>query len=546
VIELEPGLSEDEALAAADRVAAKLRSIEAPEVLVGGQLLAEREFADIAVKDAVRGEAIALVVLLVVLILFGRSLVAGVLPLVVALVTIAGALLVLRVLAGAVAVSEFAVNVVTLLGLGLAVDYSLLMLARFREERVADPDAPLADLLARTTAGAGRAVLVSGLAVAIALAGLAVFADRLLSAMALGGVLAVALATLTGLTLTPALIAVAHRRIPGPRDRGPGLLARLAAFAQRRPIPVALVVTAALLALSVPALGLDVANADARSLPETSEARRVYEIVQRDFSKGSIQPMVVLIDASPKPDGSFPVSLRTLTRDITDGGPMTGLPPGLAGLELDPAGPDSGERAQALVRAIRDLDPRLRVGGPAAELVDAKDSTADRLPLALAVIVLPTALLLFALTRSALIPLKALVMNALTLGATLGVLMLVFDGPLDITTPLLLFMLIFGLSMDYEVFLLSRIKEEHDRGAANAVLSGITATGPVVTTAAIAIGVVFLGFALGTLGEVREIGIGMAVAVLLDVTVVRGLLLPATMTILGRWNWWPGARESPR
>jgi RND superfamily putative drug exporter len=417
------------------------------------------------------------------------------------------------------------------------------MLARFREERASAPDAALAELLARTTAGAGRAVLVSGLAVAIALAGLAVFADRLLAAMALGGVLAVALATLTGLTLTPALIAVAHRRIPPARERGPGVLARLAAFAQRFPVPVAVAVAAALVALSVPAFGLDVANADATSLPADSEARRVYEIAQRDFSRASVDPMVVLIDAPPLADGSFPVSFRSLTRDITEGGPMTGLPAGLAGLELDPAGPDAGERAQELVRAIRDLDPRLRVGGPAAELVDAKDSTAERLPLALAVIVIPTALLLFALTRSVLIPIKALVMNALTLGATLGVLTLVFDGPLDITTPLLLFMLIFGLSMDYEVFLLSRIKEEHDRGETNPVLQGITASGPVVTTAAIAIGVVFLGFALGTLAEVREIGVGMAIAVFLDVTVVRGLLLPSTMAILGRWNWWPGAHR---
>ena len=195
------------------------------------------------------------------------------------------------------------------------------------------------------------------------------------------------------------------------------------------------------------------------------------------------------------------------------------------------------------MRAIRDLDPNVLVGGPAAELVDAKDSTFERLPLALAVVGLPTVLLLFALTRSVLIPLKAIVLNLLTLGATLGVVALMFDGPLDLTTPLLLFMFLFGLSMDYEVFLLARIKEEWDRRGDNdaAVLAGIAASGPVITVAALSIGIVFGGFALGALAEVRQIGVGMAVAVLLDVTVVRGLLLPAAMSLLGRWNWWPGA-----
>jgi RND superfamily putative drug exporter len=201
------------------------------------------------------------------------------------------------------------------------------------------------------------------------------------------------------------------------------------------------------------------------------------------------------------------------------------------------------------------------VAGPAAELDDAKRSVAARLPAALAIIVVATGALLFALTRSVVVPVKAIVLNLLTLLATMGVLVAVFQwgwgagalgfepwGALDLTTPLLLFVFAFGLSMDYEVFLLARIKEEWDRRtgtdrAANdrAVLAGITATGPVVTTAALAIGIVFLGFVLGELVAVKEIGVGMAVAVLLDVTVVRGLLLPATMSLLGRWNWWrPG------
>ena len=235
-----------------------------------------------------RGESIALVVLAVVLVLFGGGLARRRCSrCAAALATIAGSLLALNALASATAVSEFAVNVVTLLGLGLAVDYSLLVIARFREERAADPEAALADLLARTVAGAGRAVLVSGLAVGIALAALYVFADPLLSAMALGGALAVGTATLAGPDARPRAdryrapahpgAGHAHVGVAARPNAGPGLLARLAAFAQRRPAPVALTVTAALVALCVPAFGLDVANSDARSLPASAEERRVQE-----------------------------------------------------------------------------------------------------------------------------------------------------------------------------------------------------------------------------------------------------------------------------
>jgi len=557
VIELSPKLDDEAALRVADRVAAKLRTIDAPKVLVGGKLLAERTFAEQATRDSVRGEAIAFVFLVVVLVLFGGGLVPGGLALLAALATITGSLLLLNALASVMTVSEFAVNVVTLLGLGLSVDYSLLVIARFREERAAAPDAPVDALLGRTVAGAGRAVLISGLAVTIALAGLSVFADPLLSAMALGGALAVATATVAGLTLVPALVAVAGERIPAPGSRtwvwrrarreAPGLLARLAAFAQRRPAAVALTCTAALLALAIPVLGLQVSDADARSLPADAQERRVLEAVERDFTQaGPVDPIQVLIAGGNQDPAVLELIKRMQVLPNAKGGELRDdVPASVTALEVDAAGPDTGVRAQQLVRDIRGLDASMEVlvGGAAAELVDAKDSTIARLPLALLVIGLPTLLLLFVLTRSVLIPLKAIVLNLLTLGAALGVMILVLGDTLDITTPLLLFVFLFGLSMDYEVFLLARIKEEWDRDGDNdaAVLRGIAASGPVVTAAAVSIGVVFAGFALGQLAEVRQIGIGMAVAVALDVTVVRGLLLPATMTLLGRWNWWPGS-----
>ncbi|MGI5183334.1 MMPL family transporter [Dactylosporangium sp. CA-152071] len=564
-VELKPELTDAEALAVADKVKAALRRIDAPRVLVGGELLAERTFGEQAIKDAAIGEGVALVVLCGVLAVILRGIVAGSLPLVAALGTVAATLLALAGLAGAMPVSEYSVNVVTLLGLGLAVDYSLLVLTRFREERAANRKAALPDLLATTVATAGRAVLVSGLAVGAALAGLFAFAEPLLAAMALGGALVVCLATAAGLTLVPALIAVAHQRIPAlavpTRKQRPGVLARLAASAQRRPAAVALGVTAGLVLLSLPLLHLTLANSDARSLPTKSEERLAYEAVERDFAKWTTQPVTVLIEGGAGDAPVVPVleRIRALTGEA-ELDLRTGLPAGVTVVDLHPAG--SGERLVGQVRAI-DAQVPVLVAGPAAELIDARESTRSRLPIAIAVIVVATAILLFALTRSVVVPVKALCMNVLTLVATLGVLVAVFQwgwgsallgfepwGALDITTPLLLFVFIFGLSMDYEVFLLARIKEEWDARtgddrAANdrAVLAGITATGPVVTTAALAIGIVFLGFALGDLIAVKEIGVGMTVAVLLDVTVVRGLLLPATMSLLGTANWWrPGLK----
>jgi RND superfamily putative drug exporter len=570
VVELERGLDEDRAVVVADRVAEALREVDSPTVLVGGELLAKRAFADQAIADTVRGEVVALGFLCVALLLILGGARAAALPLAAALAVITSTLLALTALAGVAAVSEFTVNVVTLLGLGLAVDYSLLMVFRFREERAADRRASLEVLLRRTTASAGRAVLVSGLAVATAMVGLYAFADPLLGAMALGGALVVVLATVVGLTLVPALIAVAHHHVParGARTwvwrrpargrRGPGSLARLAGFAQRRPVAVMVACVGVLLVLAVPVTRMELASSDASALPPGSEERRTAEVVEAGFDE-AVQPLSLLVDGDPpvpevqallKDLTALPGTDEVFVRDDLDG---------VTWIEVVPEGPQAGPRAQELVRDVRALDGlSLQVGGPAAELVDAKDATVDRLPLALALVLLATFVLLLALTGSVVIPVKALLLNLLTLAATFGVLVAVFQwgwgsgllgfepwGALDLTTPLLLSVFVFGLSMDYEVFLLARIKEEWDRRrddsrAANdrAVLAGIAGTGPVVTAAAVCIGIVFLGFALGELVAVKEIGVGMTVALLLDVTLVRGLLLPASMSLLGRWNWW--------
>ncbi|HEY2948332.1 MAG TPA: MMPL family transporter [Micromonosporaceae bacterium] len=605
-VELSRNLTEAQRDAVEDRASAVLRRIDAPQVVIGGKPIAERAFAEQAIRDATFGESIALGVLLIALVVILGGLVAASVPLLVALAAVAVTLLGLLGLTAVAQVSEYAVNVVTLLGIGLAVDYSLLLVARFREERAADQSAPLPELLARTTATAGRAVLISGLTVGAALGGLFAFAEPLLAAMALGGAVVVALATLIALTAVPALIAVMHRRIPepgartwvsaaigrpgrllprrfrtagagrGPRTAGAappvGLLGRLAGFAQGRPAAVATVVVVGLLLLAAPFLHANLANSDARALPATMEARRAYDLLQRDFNADQAAPVTVVVEADPgRPEVLALLNKLNTLPQVARLQLRMDVPPGATVIDLTPRGETADARSRDLVRTVRAMNVpfRMAVAGPAAEVVDYRDSVASRLPAAVLVLLVATAVLLFALTGSVIVPLKALVMNALTLAATLGVLVVVFQwgwgapllgfeswGGLDLTTPVLLFVFVFGLSTDYEVFLLARIREEWDRrrsagtrrGAEDpsaasdrAVLRGITLTGPVVTAAALCITIVFLGFVLGSLVAVKEIGVGMAVAVLIDVTVVRGLLLPAVMGLLGEWNWWaPG------
>jgi RND superfamily putative drug exporter len=299
------------------------------------------------------------------------------------------------------------------------------------------------------------------------------------------------------------------------------------------------------------------------------EARQVHDVLLRDFEAGRAAPVVVVVEADPAAP-----AVRDLMNQLNGMSqvirmqPRPDVPGAAAVIDLTPKGQTGGPESRELVRQVRALDPpfRLLVGGPAAELVDYQSSVAARLPLAALVLLLATGVLLFALTGSVLIPVKALLMNALTLLATLGVLVVVFQwgigsallgveswGAIDLTTPVLLFVFVFGLSMDYEVFLLARIREEWGKwpglrtpagrfaASERAVLAGITRSGPVVSAAAGCITIVFLGFLLGELTAVKEIGFGMAVAVLLDVTVVRGLLLPAVMSLLGEWNWWAPA-----
>jgi putative drug exporter of the RND superfamily len=541
---------------AVERVGERLRAVDAARVLVGGEATAREEFQDRARDDLERGETLALPVMLVLLFLVFRGVVAALTPLLVAVVAVAGALLILLGVSHVADISAYSVNVVTMLGLGLAVDYSLLVISRFREERAAGLELPAA--IERTLATAGRTVAFSGLTVAAALCGLLAFAEPFLRSLAWGGIGVVLVAMVAAVTLAPALLGLWGRRIrPGraaATDRG--LFFRLSRVVQRAAPAIVVLVAALLVLLAVPFRQARLENSGLESLPSSSASRQLFETVDARFPGGGTDPVVVVVESVP----DSPVVADYLRRvgqlpGVARVEPRPGTPPQITVLDVTPRGTSEGPEATRLVERIRDLERPVAAGvtGPAAFLVDYRDSLAGRLPYALGLIGLATFVLLFLMTGSVVVPVKAIVMNVLSLGASFGALVWVFQeghlsgllgfdppGMVDITVPVLIFVFAFGLSMDYEVFLLSRIKEAWDQTGDNdrAVALGLQRTGRIVTSAAALIVIVFLGFAAGELLTIKEVGLGMAIAVVLDATVVRMLLVPATMKLMGRWNWW--------
>jgi putative drug exporter of the RND superfamily len=556
-VELETGLPGGGFERALDQVDQRLRAVDAPRVLVGGDEIAREEFQEQAQRDLERGEALALPVMLVLLLVVFRGVVAALTPLLMAAVAVAGALLILLGVSEFADISAYSVNVITMLGLGLAVDYSLLVISRFREERAAGLELPGA--IERTLATAGRTVAFSGLTVAASLCGLLAFAEPFLRSMAWGGIGVVLVAMAAAVTLVPALLGLWGRRIrPGPAhlqsDRG--VFYRLSRLVQRFAPAIVVVVSALLILLALPFRHARLENSGLESLPRSSESRQLFETVDDRFQDGGTDPVVVVVESAP----GNPLVADYLRRvEALDGvvrvEPRQGTPPQMTVLDVVPEGTSEGPVATGLVERIRALERPVAAGvtGPAAFLVDYRDSLTSRLPYALGLIGLATFALLFLMTGSVVVPVKAIVMCILSLGASFGALVWVFQdghlsgllgfdspGMVDITVPVLIFVFAFGLSMDYEVFLLSRIKEAWDETGDNdlAVALGLQRTGRIVTSAAAVIVVVFLGFAAGELLTIKEVGLGMAIAVVLDATVVRMLLVPATMKLMGRWNWW--------
>ena len=558
-VELAPGLGEDRFDQAVEAAEAELRRLDAPRVLVGGGPLQDWEFEDQVESDLARAELLSMpVVLVLLLVIFGGIVAAG-LPVLVALVGVAGTLLALLGISAVTEVSVYSVNVVTMLGLGLAVDYALLLVSRFREER-ATRDLPAAVEAAAATAG--RTVVFSGLTVAASLAGLLVFADPFLRSMAYGGAAVVLIDMLAAVTLLPALLGMWGHRIRPTPTRAPsaGLFASVSRVVQRRALLIVVAVAVPLVVAATPFLHARYQQPDAGFLPEGAESRELVETLQARFAPGVwVEPLVVVADAGTD-EAALDAYVRTVAglEGVRAVGEPRALDGGVQVVEVLPEGSGTDAAASRLVGDVRSVAApfAVQVTGDAAELADYLATIRDRLPLAVALVVLATFVLLFLFTGSVVVPVKAIVMNVLSLGATFGALVWVFQdghlagllgaegsGALDPTVPVLTFAITFGLSMDYEVFLLSRIKEAWDETGDNdqAVALGLQRSGRIVTSAALLLVVVYAGFMAAGMLTIKQIGLGTVLAVLLDATVVRMLLVPATMKLMGRWNWWaPG------
>ncbi|MGA5301842.1 MMPL family transporter [Nucisporomicrobium flavum] len=557
------------------------------QVRVGGSAMFWKETTELSQEDGTKGETIAFPVTMIVLVIVFGSIVAALVPLSVAFLTMLLGMGVLWVVASLTDVSVFAVSVVTLLGLGLAIDYSLLMVGRYREELARDPDVPRA--LRTTVTTAGRTVIFSAVTIVLVLSGLLLIPLAAVRGLGLGAMITTVLAALGSLTVLPALLVVLGPRIERGRvlrrrrpaaeaDPESGFWHRLATFVMRRPVPVATVVIVVLLLLGAPFLNIRLGMPDERSMPESSQARQVTALIRQNFNGAELNALqVVAPRADPaSPDvGAYAARLSLLPDvgrvDTVSGSYVDGavrVPAQEAhhrfaigqGVYLsvvpETADPDDALR---LVDDVRDEPapfPTL-VGGTAAVSVDTTDVLIARLPYVLGMVALAMVVLLFLLTGSVLLPFLALLLSALSLTATFGALVWIFQdghlsgllggftvtGTIASTIPVMLFALSYGLAMDYQVFMLSRIREEYERTGSPtaAVAIGLERIGRMVTAAAVLISIVFLAFTVSGITYIKAYGIGLPLAVLVDATLIRGALLPALMRLGGRATWWaPG------
>ncbi len=596
---------QDAKIEALPDIESALRASTVP-VQLGGITVTMDIATDQIEKDSRRAELLAFVIVAALLVIVFGSLVASLLPLLIGGLSILTTMAALRLIAQFTDVNVFVLNIVIMLGLGLAIDYSLLMVNRYREELGKGLQSTAA--IVRTVTTAGKAVVFSGLAVAVSMLGLFFFPLLWMRSMALGGALVAFIAVVSSLTVLPALLAVLGPRVNAVSIRhawiqgnGSAFWSRLANWVMRRPIIVAVAVAAVLIVVALPFLRVQLTTSDSRILGENAEPRQVFELLRDGgrFPANETTPVQVLVETPG--DALAPDNVGALFDYVTAVEDVPGVQRVDSIVSLDPS--LGREEYQALYsQPIDQLDPSLApfvdrltegdvtlvsavlsshhlsdealdaageiqgirpaggletlVGGSSAAFLDSKDTIRDRLPFAIAFIASVTFGVLFLAFGSIAVPIKALAMNVLSLGAAFGALVWVFQdgnlewllrfesvGAITLFVPVFMFAVVFGLSMDYEVFLLSRIKEEYDASGHNrmSVARGLERTGRIITSAALLLVLVNAAFATSEIIFVKQVGIGVAVAIALDATIVRALLVPAVMRLMGGLNWWAPA-----
>ena len=534
------------------------RFAEEEDVTIGGGLFADTQVGDTVGEDLARAELLALPILVLLSLLFFRGR-AAVMPLIVGLTTILGTFLILTAVNQVYGLSIFALNLVIGLGLGLAIDYTLFLVTRYREELASRGEGPAA--IRATLMSAGRTVVFSALTVAVALITLTLFPLGFLRSMGVAGATVALVAATAALVISPALFGLWGERLLTRRRRErperEGRWYRLSQLVMRRPATVAALTGALMLALALPALRAVWTPIDSSVIPTDKSARVVADALETEFAGNDTNPVTLVIEAPARAEAK----VRDYAAGVADetGVRALGAPRALDDsswqIDVTVAGEPEGEVAQALVDRVRaDGAPYpVLVGGEAAEFVDQQDAIGSRLPLAVGLLVLLTFCVLWLMTGSLVLPLKAIAMNALTVGSALGLLTWIYqdgrledvlgytaNGGIEPTDFLVTAAVVFALSTDYGVFLLGRIKEARDGGAGEreAVAIGLQRTGAVITAAAILLAVAIGAFSTSSISFIQQVGLASAFGVLVDAFIVRTFLVPSLMAVLGRWNWW--------
>jgi uncharacterized membrane protein YdfJ with MMPL/SSD domain len=537
------------------------------DVELGGKAIVSAQANTQVSSDLARAEMFAFPLIFLLSLLFFRSLVAALLPPLLGVLAIVTTLFVLRIVSSLTDISVFALNLVTGLGLGLAIDYSLFMVSRYREEAAVFGFE--AEALRRTLQTAGRTIMFSAVTVAVAIAALTIFPQRFLSSMGVAGAIVAVVAATLALVVLSALLAVLGPRVnalaPGwlqraaDRDSLPtegGGWYRLSRFVMRRPGRIAIASAAFLVALAIPFASIRFTDVTASALPHSLSARVVDDTLTREFPPNRTSPIEVVVGAAPHSS-----QVRTLAAsisklpDVSSVAPVQPAGPSNSLIAVAPAHAPLSAPTEQLAREIRAIHAPVYVGvaGETAAYLDLEHSLGAHLPVVLGMIILATLVILFLFTGSVVLPFMAVVMNFLSLSAVLGILVLIFqDGniegllsftslkAIDATQPIFLAAVAFGLATDYGVFLLSRIKEARENGASDsvAVAIGVERTGRIVTAAALLFAVAIGAFATSHLVFIKELGVGTALAVLIDASIIRGLLVPSLMALLGPAAWW--------